>query len=374
MGDVWSWPTLHDGQRIVLLDVLIHGERSRAELSRRTGLSRASLSRITRELLDLGFVEEGEISAPHGRGRPSEMLRVRPDSAFFIGIKLTGDMLYAVVTNLHAEIVWTEDAPLESRDAKDVVDQISTIAHRARERFTRISAIGVCLAGLVEIEHGAAVVVGSSFLGWDREPLERLVRDATGLPTAIENDVQALTLAHHWFGAGVGTRNLAVVAIGAGIGAGFVVNDELVRGSQGQPGKVGHLHVSDTGPECDRGHVGCVSAYATIPALLLNAGASTFNEVVDAAAAGSARAQGAISQAAHALGVVVATLVNVTDPEKVIVTGEALQIAEIGRDRFDRAISLSLDPVVAALELELYRFHFTDYAWGAAISAIRRVA
>ena len=72
----WVWPELHDAQRTVLLELLIHGSTSRAELARRTGLSRTSLTRLTRDLVDMGFVSEGETNAPNGRGRPSEILNL----------------------------------------------------------------------------------------------------------------------------------------------------------------------------------------------------------------------------------------------------------------------------------------------------------
>ncbi|WP_353807584.1 ROK family transcriptional regulator [Agromyces sp. SYSU T00194] len=374
-SDDWSFPRLHDGQRAVLLDVLIHGERSRAELARRNNLSRASLARLTRELVDLGFVEEvAPATPPNGRGRPSEMLRIRPDSAHFVGVKLTGEALYAAVTNLHAEVLVTEEHPLASREVADVVALIADVVARARTASPRLSAVGVCLAGDVHLERGSAVVVGSHFLGWDQVPLEALVQRATGLPATISNDVQALTLAHHWFGAGVGLGTLAVIGLGAGIGAGLVVNDELVRGSRGHPGKVGHLRVSETGPSCDRGHVGCASAYVTIPALLRNSGVDGFWETIDAARAGEPRASAAVAGAARALGIVIAQIANLIDPQKVIVSGEGREVANVDRGLLDRVVAEYLDPAMEPFELDVHDFRFADYAWGAAISAIRRVA
>ena len=236
----WAWPDLHDAQRKVLLEVLINGSTSRAELARRTGLSRTSLTRLTRDLVELGFVTEGETSAPNGRGRPSEILNLEPGSAQFAGVKLTGEALYAVVTDLHANVIEIEDRPLVSRYVPDVVAQIAEIVGRFEAAHPRLASVGVCLAGDVEQVRGRSVVVGSHFLGWDDVPLESLVEAETGLPVAISNDVQALTAAHHWFGAGVGRSSLVLIGMGAGIGAGIVVNDELVRGTHGHPGKVGH--------------------------------------------------------------------------------------------------------------------------------------
>ncbi len=373
--DDWSFPRLHDGQRAILLDVLIHGERSRAELARRNALSRASLARLTRELVEFGFVEEvAPATPPNGRGRPSEMLRIRPESAHFVGVKLTGEALYAAITNLHAEVIVTEEHPLASKEIEDVVALIADVVSRARAAHPRLSAVGVCLAGDVHLEHGAAVVVGSHFLGWDQVPLEALVQQATGLPATISNDVQALTLAHHWFGAGIGLGTLAVIGLGAGIGAGLVVNDELVRGSRGHPGKVGHLRVTESGPSCDRGHVGCASAYVTIPALIRNSGIDGFWETIDAARAGEPRAAEAVAGAARALGIVIAQIANLIDPQKVIVSGEGREVANVDRAHLDAVVAEYLDPAMEPFELDVHDFRFADYAWGAAISAIRRVA
>jgi predicted NBD/HSP70 family sugar kinase len=369
----WAWPGLHDAQRTVLLELLINGSTSRAELARRTGLSRTSLTRLTRDLVELGFVTEGETNAPNGRGRPSEILNLEPSSAQFAGVKLTGEALYAVVTDLQAGVIEIEERSLVSRYAPDVVTQIAEIVSRFSAAHPRLASVGVCLAGDVEQVRGRSVIVGSHFLGWDDVPLGSLVEAETGLPVAISNDVQALTAAHHWFGAGVGRSSLVLIGMGAGIGAGIVVNDELVRGARGHPGKVGHIPVRDSGPTCDRGHVGCASAFVTIPAILHNAADTSFEHVLERVAAGDSAAQSALDDAGYALGVVVAQLMNVIDPEKVIVTGEGLDVARAGRSAMDIALAERLDAASERSEIEVRDFSFADYAWAAAVSAIRRV-
>jgi len=373
--ETWSWPALHDAQRAVLLDVLFNGSRSRAELARRTGLSRTSLTRLTRDLVELGFVSEGEISAPNGRGRPSEMLDLRPESAHFAGIKLTGDALYAAVIDLRANVVTSQEHPLVSRDVDAVVDLIGTVVAELRARFPRLTAVGVCLAGDVQLSDGRLVVQGSWFLGWDSVPLAELVAAATGLPAAVANDVQALTAAHHWFGAGVGCSSLAVIGLGAGIGAGIIVGDELVAGAHGHPGKISHTPVTSTGPRCDHGHVGCASAFVTMPAIARNAGGDVdhFDDVLRRADAGDPVALDAFRGAGTALGVVIAQIVNLIDPQKVVVTGEGLAIFDYAHAEVDAAIADRLDPAASGAVLDVRAFQFADYAWAAAISAIRAV-
>lgn len=369
----WSWPALHDAQRGVLLEVLVHGSRSRAELTRRTGMSRASLSRLSRDLVELGVVFEGAAEARPGRGRPSETLHVRADAAQFAGIKLTGNALYAAVVDLSAHVIDTVEYPLPSREVGDVVGLIGTVIEELRRTHSRIAAVGVCLAGDVIGTDGQRRIVGSHFLGWENIPLADLVSRRTGLPAEIGNDVQSLTAAHHWFGAGRGAASLALVGLGAGIGAGVVVGDEMIRGAHGHPGKVGHMRVSDTGPQCDRGHTGCVSAFVTIPAVERRAGGLPFDEVIAEARRGEEVALRAVNDAVRALGVVIGNLTCIADVEKIIVTGEGLPIAQFDEALLETSIADALDPAAEAPLIELHPFEFADYAWAAAVSAIRLV-
>ncbi|WP_194420238.1 ROK family transcriptional regulator [Microbacterium abyssi] len=369
----WSWPVLHDAQRDVLLEVLVHGPLSRAELTRRTGMSRASLSRLSRDLVEHGVVTEGEAELRPGRGRPSETLHVRPDAARFAGIKLTGDVLYAAVVDLSARVVDTVEHPLPSREVDDVVELIGAVIDGLREAHDRIAAVGVCLAGDVVGADGRRRIVGSHFLGWENIPLADLVSARTGLPTEIGNDVQSLTAAHHWFGAGRGATSLALIGIGAGIGAGIVVGDAMIRGAHGHPGKVGHMRVSDTGPQCDRGHTGCVSSYVTIPAVRQRAGDAPFEQVIARARTGEETASLAVRDAVRALGVVIGNLVCIADVQKVIVTGEGLPLAQFDDALLAAAVADALDPAAEAPPIELHPFRFADYAWAAAVSAIRLV-
>ncbi|MFG1923094.1 ROK family protein [Cryptosporangium sp. NPDC048952] len=374
-----AWPKLSEAQRAVLLEVLIHGSRSRADLSRRLGLSRTSLSRLSRELVDLGIVAEGEIRPVAGRGRPSEMLLIRPEAAAFVGIKLTGDALYLAVTDLHATVVHQQEQAIESREVADVVAQIGAAVEALRADFPALAAVGVCLAGDVAGAGDVSgsgdreLIVGSHFLGWDQVPLSDLVREATGLPAVASNDVQSLTAAHHWFGAGVGLRSFAVIGLGMGIAAGIVVNGTIIKGSRGHPGKVGHLPVTAEGPSCDRGHVGCVSAYATAPAIIRNAEADSYADAVRKARVGDRVAQNAFTSAGEALGAAIAAIVNLVDPEKVVVTGEGLPVLELAEAATTRGMRDRLDPAAEPVPITRHEFDFGAYAWAAAITAIRHV-
>lgn len=370
-GEAWSWPILREAQRSILREVLLHGRRSRSDLGRRIGMTRVSLSRLTRELTALGLVREAGAALDGARGRPSETLEIAPEGAMFLGFKLTGSALYTALTDLSAQVVHVESEQLPSREVEDVVATMGRVAARLRRSNARLAAIGVCLAGDVHRDlHLGDVVRGSAFLGWEETPLQQLLERTTGLPVTISNDVQALTTAHHWFGAGHGASSLAVIGVGEGIGCGIVVEDRRIPGAHGRPGKVGHLAVGGQDARCDQGHLGCVSAYVTVPAILRNAGATDFAAVMAAASSGEERADRAFRGAADALGAVIAALANLVDLERVVVTGESLAVAELHPEVLQTAIRDRLDPVSVAPETVLHPFEFADYSWGAAVTAL----
>jgi len=368
------WPELGEAERSVLLELLLHGARSRIRLAERVGLSRASLTRIARQLVDLGLVAEGEVELTNSRGRPGEQLYLRPEAARFLGIKLTGDTLYAVVTDLSAHVVHSEAHELASTKVTDVVTLIGEVARALLPDPELPAAIGVGLAGDVLKRDGTQVLERSSFLGWEGPtPLRSLVEAETGIPTTITNDVHALTAAHHWFGSGVGLDSLVVYGIGAGIGSGIVIDDELMEGTHGRAGRIGHSRVGGAGRECDNGHTDCVHSFVTMPSIEFNSGLD-YERAVERARAGDPVARGAFEQAAYALGAVVAESVNSFDPELLSVMGEGLDMLDLAPESFERGVAEYLEQVdPQTLTIERPPFDFGLYARGAAVAAMREL-
>lgn len=377
LDEPYAWPRQPAAARDVLLELLVHGPMPRSELADRLGLSRPTMTRLTRGLVEAGVLVEAETELRTALGRPSELLRVVPGAGHFLGVKLTGDHLYAVVTDLTATVVDAVDEPLVSRDVPVVVAQVADATARLRRSHPRVMGLGVTLGGSLRRDDGPAVVVESGFLRWADVPLERLLVDATGLPTVVENDVQALTAAEHWFGAGAGLDSLAVVTVGAGIGCGLVVHGRLVQGAHGRPGQLGHVLVDPAGPPCDAGHHGCAAAYlmtdAIVSALATPSGERpTSDEALVRARAGDPAAVEALDRAGYALGVVVGTVANVVDPQKVVLTGEGLPLYEVATARFrDGLAATCADP--DRLVVDVQPFDFGEWARSAAALAIRSV-
>lgn len=371
----WRWPALREAERRILLDILLHGSRSRAEAGRRAALPRASLSRTIRELLTLGLLLEAPAETA-GPGRPSGTLQVNPSGAAFLGVKLTGDALYAVLSDLQGQILHSDGEPLLTREVPDVVEQITRTCRRLAARHPRTAAMGVCLAGGVrqDPERGA-VVVDSAFLGWDEIPLQALLERAVGLPVTVSNDVHALTVGNHWFGPGLGADPVAVIALGVGMGLGITAGGQPMIGAHGRLGKISHLPVGRSSEHptvrtCAAGHRDCISAYATVPSILRNADRHSMAEVLRAAEEADPQAADALHGAAEALGAVVAAVTNLIDPELIVITGESLEIVRSHREEVESAARVRLDPESALPQISMPPFAFTDYAWGAAVTSL----
>ena len=204
-----------------------------------------------------------------------------------------------------------------------------------------------------------------------------MIRERTGLPAVVENDVRALTAAEHWFGAAAGCSDFVLVTIGVGVGCGIVVDDRLVDGANGGSGQIGHLPVTAWGALCERGHRGCV---AVLPVLDVD----RRRGVRRARPAGRATTRccrwpgtvrrlpaRVVEEAGHALGTLIGTIATMTAPAKVIVSGEGVALAamvlDITRERARDVQHWTLPDV----PIEIAPFTFTEWARGAAVIALR---
>lgn len=334
------------------------------------GVSRANLTRVTRVLLTSGLVKEGRTELRASTGRPSELLELVPHARYFLGVKLTGEVLYAVVVNLALEIVASHEVQIRSREVADVVDDISDVLELFRPQFP-IAGVGLSLAGTIQGTTSHQVVYESAFLNWDAVPLADLLEVKAGLPVSIENDVQALTLAESLTQPGSpAAATMALVTVGVGIGVGFVVGGSLVRGTHGRSGKLGHLIVVPAGPLCGSGHRGCVSSLLTNDSIARNAGTATYAEALEAARAGDSRAVGALDLAGAALGLVIATVVNALDPGVVILTGDGLALHVLAAPAINAAIAEALAWDAGPVNLDVREFDFSEWARAAAVAGI----
>ncbi|WP_396290832.1 ROK family protein [Curtobacterium sp. KT1] len=370
-----AWPALPEGSRLALREILIHGTLSRAEIARSLGLSRASLTRAMRILVAHRLVVEVGTGVRGATGRPSELLQSSSGQWEFLGVKLTRERLYAAVTDLGGRVLALHEEAVASTVPEALADQISAVHERLRAAHPAICAVGVSLPGDVLVRGGEAVVASSPFLGWTDVPFARMVRERTGLAAFTANDVHALTVKEHWFGAGAGRGSMALVTVGEGLGLGLIVNGQVSTGEHGRLGRIGHLPVLGGGPDCGIGHAGCASSFLPSPVIVRNAGreGSTYEQVVELARDGDERAVSAFVDAGRALGVVLATAVHIADPAAIVLTGDGLPVYDLARSTVDEALRAALAPYRQPVTVEVQPFEFSEWARAGAVVAIRQL-
>lgn len=354
----------------VLAHIGAHGSASRAELARNLNISPALVTRLTRELLKDGLIHEIEYRPSQG-GRPAQHLGLTSDSLGAIGIKVAPDHLTLVEVGVDGIVrrATTEDFDATDRMALTrIVDVVTRFV--ANSDHASILGIGVGLPGSVQGQ--SEDVVDSTQLGWSQVPLGAALRNATGVPVLIDNNVSALALAESLYGVGRGHDDFLVVTIGTGIGAGVMTNGAIVRGHTGNAGEIGHIPTVEDGPLCQCGARGCLEAIIGQDALLATATAQgvlshgTLATLTTLADDGDADAKGIFAKAGHLLGRAVAGVVNTLDPEIVIVLGEGAESWRHWSPGFEPAFRGALIPRKRGIDVAVEGWQDDRWAQGAA--------
>jgi N-acetylglucosamine repressor len=375
-------------RNLVLNLVKSAGPISRKEIADRSGLSPATVTNLTAELIGEDLIREMG-AGKAARGRPPVLLRLNTRAGFVAGVKIMRTALAVVVTDLDAEVIHHATAPLpdvgpHGTFAPDdvlaaVAALIKTAVAASGVRDTEVLGVGLGLAGLIDGKAG--VCRYSPVFGWRDVDLISPLHDALGFDVFVENDVNALTIAEQWFGHGHDRSHFAVVTIGAGVGLGIVANGQFYRGRGGSAGELGHTTIVSDGPQCGCGKQGCLEALAADPAVLRHATAAigrgeestldpanlTFDGVVAAANKGDRVAQTALADAGHWLGMGIAMVANVLAPELIIVGGEGVAAGHWRLDPMRRAFEgHAFDHVAARTDVIIEPAGDETWARGAA--------
>lgn len=319
---------------------------SRADVARTTRLSRATVTGVVQRLVQGGWVVESGNQAS-ARGRRPVLLRLNSGALYCLALKIAPGRVIAGIADLGAHIVATATAELPhgADEVLAVIEACTAAAlHQVGIGRDRLVGVGVALPGIVDPHTGRAR--DAHLLGWSDFPLVERLREHLELPVFAENDANALTLAEWCYGAGRERAHLVVVTVGIGIGAGIVVGGQIYRGALGGAGELGHTTVEPDGPLCSCGRRGCLEAVAGDRGIVAEARAAvatgrirglgpgwegvTREAVVDAALAGDAVAAEVISRAGRRIGLALANVVALLNPEMVVIGGElAVQAGDL---------------------------------------------
>jgi predicted NBD/HSP70 family sugar kinase len=332
------------------------GQISRAEIARRTGLSRSTVSSLVADLQADGLVvERPEPGSAHGDqgGRPPILLSFDASAGAAVGIDFGHSHLRVAVSDLASTILAERSQPLDTdHDAQEGLDVaaelvVEALADAGVDRAAVIGA-GMGLPG--PIESGEGVVGTSAILpGWIGMTAQAEMRRRLEIPVMVDNDANLGALAEAAFGAGRDAGDLIYLKVSSGIGGGLILNGRLYRGSGGLAGELGHVLVDPEGIVCRCGNRGCLETVAATGALIDLLRRShgedfTVEAMLRAARDGDVGCRRVIHDAGRALGQVVATLTNVLNPELFVVGGHLAAAGDLLLDGVRESVARAALP------------------------------
>lgn len=354
----------------ILAHVGAHGPASRAELARALDVSAALITQLTRDLLADGLLEEREET--RSGGRPARRLGLVSSDITALGVKVAPDHVALVEVGIDGVVRRSDIRPFEAVSPLAVPHLIDLVAEFISTGEARhLIGVGVGLPGTVA-QQGVGIV-DSTQLRWNQVPLGEQLRRALELPVVVENNVNALTVAEQLYGQGRDYRNVLVVTVGNGVGAGLVADGVIVRGRAGGAGDLGHVPVREDGPLCQCGNRGCLEAIIGQSALVTDARSirllgedEGIDELRELADAGNNEAGEIFAHAGHQLGRALAGAVNLLDPDVVVLSGEGVEAWGHWATSFERALRNALVPSKRGTPVAVERWRDDRWAQGAA--------
>lgn len=317
-------------RRIILNLIRRHQPLSRAQLSRRSGLQRSTVSAIIGQLIDQGWVTEGASRAT-GRGRRPRFLHLNVERAGILAVDVRPGTTRVALAGLDARFVMETSWPTPPTPAAFVREVAHTTQafKRAHDEVV-YEGMGVSVAGRVD---ASGRLVFAPNLRWPSVDLRHQLEHAVRLPVSVENAASACALAELWFGRHADdVKHLVAVTVSEGIGVGLLLNGQLVHGHDAMAGEFGHATIVEDGHPCLCGKRGCWEQYASNSAVVRyyrelsgTAGADsgpTIADLLNLAESGDPHAIAALERAAHYLGMGLAPIINGLAPQVVVIVGE----------------------------------------------------
>ncbi|SON49091.1 Protein mlc [Vibrio tapetis subsp. tapetis] len=315
----------------------LNGPISRIELSKKSELAPASITKITRELIDAHLIHETTVQEATSRGRPAVGLQTNNEGWQFLSMRLGRGYLMIALHEHGGSVLFETMIEIEEIEQDEV---LSRLLHEIEEFFQtysskldRVTSIAMTLPGLVDSNRG--VVLQMPHFNVNNLELGPEIHKATGLPVFVANDTRAWALAENLFGNSQGVDNSLLVSIHHGLGAGVILDGRVLEGRHGNIGELGHIQIDPNGKKCHCGNKGCLETVASSMALRdiikkridkgdatsLQADDITIESISDAALAGDALAIEEIEKLGEHLGTAVAIVINLFNPEKVLIGG-----------------------------------------------------
>ncbi|PJN56248.1 N-acetylglucosamine repressor [Paenibacillus sp. GM2FR] len=343
----------------VLNKIRTEGPISRIDLAKKNKLSPSTVASAVQELIKEGYVSEIGTGSSSG-GRKPILLKFNPDNHYLFAVAITNSVMMLARMNLEARVLQKETHPLTGLQGEAVVERLQSLMDdfmTGQEDLERCVGISITVPGIVSDSQG--MVHYNTKLRMTDVPMKRMVEERYGLRTWVENDMNSVVLAERRFG-DYAFANLIYISIGDGLGSGILINDHLLRGKHGGAGEFGHTSMNRSGIRCECGNVGCLDSYISWiavysriitaiatgrPTLIQEMSGGDYSQIVpsvfkEALRRGDKLARDLNEEVAELLGAAIVNLVNMFNPEALILGGDMAhgnpELLEMVRSYIDR--------------------------------------
>ncbi|ANQ22055.1 transcriptional regulator [Vibrio natriegens] len=374
---------INAGRVYKLID--LKGPISRIDLSKQSELAPASITKITRELIEAHLIHETTVQEATSRGRPAVGLQVNNVGWQFLSMRLGRGYLTIALHELGGDVLIDTKIEIHELDQDDVLErllyEIDEFFQTYADQLDRVTSIAITLPGLVNSEQG--IVLQMPHYNVENLALGPEIYKATGLPVFVANDTRAWALAEKLFGHSKENENSVLISIHHGLGAGIILDGRVLLGRHGNIGELGHIQIDPNGKRCHCGNIGCLETVASSQAIreevvrrIADGEASSLAEqeemsiesICEAAANGDPLAVDVIEKLGRYLGSAIAIVINLFNPEKILIGGVINQAKDILYPAIRRCIEEQSLPVYHQdLELVESRFYKQATMPGAAL-------
>jgi glucokinase-like ROK family protein len=356
---------------------------SRSQLAGKTGLNKSTISSLVEDLLERRLIHETGINTA-GKGRPATLLEVNPKAGAMVAVELGVDFVGAAVVDFMGQILWRKQDNADPAASQEktlgqttaLVEETIEVCH---QKGLRILGLSFSIPGTIDLEQGALIFAPN--LQWHNVPFRKIFSNSTGLKVFIENDANAAAVAEHLFGVARHLRDFIFVFAGVGLGGGLFLNDKLYRGKGGYAGEIGHTPIMAEPFQlpCHCGNLGCWETYSNqfsilrrvenrletargrggvLSTLMAEQHAPLSIAIIkQAAEAGDRDALESLAEAGTAMGTGFAVLVNIFNPEKIVLGGPISIAGEYLMPSILESVNKhGMDEIVSQTEINLSAF------------------
>ena len=258
--------------RGIVLRLIAGKQLSRADITKKIGLTKMAITKIVGELIEDGYIVEGKGESAPGVGRAPTFLEISDQSPVSLGLYISRNELAVIVCSFRLDRLFSESIPLKNESKSSLEEKIFSLCDKAlrftAEAFPERKFLGIGVSAVGPLDPSTGVILDpTNFYGITDYPVAELLADRYHLPVSLENDMNAAAIAEHFYGIGRVTDSFMYMGITNGIGAGIILDGRPCKLGCKSVGEIGHMSIQCEGPVCSCGNRGCLEVYANIPVI-----------------------------------------------------------------------------------------------------------